>query len=224
MVELSVIIPVYNEEKNISLVYDRCITVAQKICSSFEIIFVNDGSKDDSFSIITQLSQEDARVKYIHLSRNFGHQIAVTAGLEASEGNHIVIIDADLQDPPALIEKLYLKAKEGYEVVYAKRNLRKGESAFKTITAKLFYRLLTKITSIEIPIDTGDFRIISRKVVDVLKKMPEQQKFLRGQIAWVGFKQTAVTYDRDERTDGKSGYTIRKMIRLAMDEIGRAHV
>jgi len=219
MIELSVVIPVFNEEKNISTIYNRCVSVANAISDYFEIIFVNDGSKDDSFQLIHQLAKQDLRVKYISLSRNFGHQIAVSAGLDICVGNYAVIIDADLQDPPEIINDLYTKAKEGFDVVYAKRNIRKGETLFKTITAKFFYRILTKITSINIPLDTGDFRIISRKVINVLKQMPEQQKFLRGQIAWVGFNQASVKYNRDERADGKSSYTIRKMVRLAFDGI-----
>ena len=219
MIELSVVIPVFNEEKNISTIYNRCVSVANAISDYFEIIFVNDGSKDDSFQLIHQLAKQDSRVKYISLSRNFGHQIAVSAGLDICVGNYAVIIDADLQDPPEIINDLYAKAKEGFDVVYAKRNIRKGETLFKTITAKFFYRILTKITSINIPLDTGDFRIISRKVINVLKQMPEQQKFLRGQIAWVGFNQASVSYNRDERADGKSSYTIRKMVRLAFDGI-----
>ncbi len=219
MIELSVVIPVFNEEKNISTIYNRCVSVADSISNYFEIIFVNDGSKDDSFQLIHQLAKQDSRVKYISLSRNFGHQIAVSAGLDICAGSYAVIIDADLQDPPELINDLYTKAKEGFDVVYAKRNIRKGETLFKTITAKFFYRILTKITSINIPLDTGDFRIISRKVINVLKQMPEQQKFLRGQIAWVGFNQASVKYNRDERADGKSSYTIRKMVRLAFDGI-----
>lgn len=219
MIELSVVIPVFNEEKNISTIYNRCVSVANAISDYFEIIFVNDGSKDDSFQLIHQLAKQDSRVKYISLSRNFGHQIAVSAGLDICVGNYAVIIDADLQDPPEIINDLYTKAKEGFDVVYAKRNIRKGETLFKTITAKFFYRILTKITSINIPLDTGDFRIISRKVIEVLKQMPEQQKFLRGQIAWVGFNQASVSYNRDERADGKSSYTIRKMVRLAFDGI-----
>jgi dolichol-phosphate mannosyltransferase len=219
MTTISVIIPVFNEEKNISSVYNRCVSVLDSIGESFELIFVNDGSKDNTFQMVYQLSETDARVKYISLSRNFGHQIAVSAGLEACCGDYAVIIDADLQDPPELIGNLYSKAKEGFDVVYAKRKLRKGETFFKSITAKFFYRLLKKITSINIPLDTGDFRIISRKVINVLKQMPEQQKFLRGQIAWVGFNQTAVEYQREERTAGTSGYTVKKMIRLAMDGI-----
>jgi glycosyltransferase involved in cell wall biosynthesis len=219
MTTISVIIPVFNEEKNISSVYNRCVSVLDSIGESFELIFVNDGSKDNTFQMVYQLSKTDARVKYISLSRNFGHQIAVSAGLEACCGDYAVIIDADLQDPPELIGNLYSKAKEGFDVVYAKRQLRKGETFFKSITAKFFYRLLKKITAINIPLDTGDFRIISRKVVNVLKQMPEQQKFLRGQIAWVGFNQTAVEYQREERSAGTSGYTVKKMISLAMDGI-----
>lgn len=219
MTTISVIIPVFNEEKNISSVYNRCVSVLDSIGESFELIFINDGSKDNTFQKVYQLSESDARVKYINLSRNFGHQIAVSAGLDACNGSYAVIIDADLQDPPELITSLYTKAQEGFDVVYAKRQLRKGETFFKSITAKFFYRLLKKITSINIPLDTGDFRIISRKVINVLKQMPEQQKFLRGQIAWVGFNQTAVEYQREERTAGTSGYTVKKMMRLAMDGI-----
>jgi dolichol-phosphate mannosyltransferase len=219
MTTISVIIPVFNEEKNISSVYNRCVSVLDSIGESFELIFVNDGSKDNTFQMVYQLSKTDVRVKYISLSRNFGHQIAVSAGLEACCGDYAVIIDADLQDPPELIGNLYAKAQEGFDVVYAKRQLRKGETFFKSITAKFFYRLLKKITSINIPLDTGDFRIISRKVINVLKQMPEQQKFLRGQIAWVGFNQTAVEYQREERSAGTSGYTVKKMISLAMDGI-----
>ena len=219
MTTISVIIPVFNEEKNISSVYNRCVSVLDSIGESFELIFINDGSKDKTFQLVYQLSATDARVKYINLSRNFGHQIAVSAGLDACNGSYAVIIDADLQDPPELITSLYAKVKEGFDVVYAKRQLRKGETFFKSITAKFFYRLLKKITTINIPLDTGDFRIISRKVINVLKQMPEQQKFLRGQIAWVGFNQTAVEYQREERTAGTSGYTVKKMMRLAMDGI-----
>lgn len=219
MTTISVIIPVFNEEKNIFSVYNRCISVLDSIGEDYELIFINDGSTDTTFQLVYQLSESDARVKYINLSRNFGHQIAVSAGLDACNGLYAVIIDADLQDPPELISNLYTKAQEGFDVVYAKRQLRKGETFFKSVTAKFFYRLLKKITTINIPLDTGDFRIISRKVINVLKQMPEQQKFLRGQIAWAGFKQTAVEYQREERTAGTSGYTVKKMIRLAMDGI-----
>jgi dolichol-phosphate mannosyltransferase len=165
------------------------------------------------------LAASDKNVRYINLSRNFGHQIAVTAGLDNCRGDAVVIIDADLQDPPELIVDLYRKMQEGFEVVYARRRNRSGESVLKKATAKIFYRILTKITTVKIPVDTGDFRILDRKVVDVLRNMPEQQKYLRGQIAWIGFNQTHIEYDRDERHAGHTGYTYTKMIRLALDGI-----
>lgn len=219
MVDVSIVIPIYNEEGNILLLHDRLTSVMNGVGVSFELIFINDGSKDQSISLIIQLAESDNRVKYINFSRNFGHQIAVTAGLDMAIGNAIVIIDADLQDPPELIADLYAKLKEGFQVVYAKRRQRGGETLAKKWTAKLFYRLLKRITSVDIPLDTGDFRIMDRKVVNVLKAMPEKNKFLRGQISWIGFKQTFVEYDRNERHTGQTGYTYRKMFRFAMDGI-----
>ena len=218
--DLSVIIPIYNEEGNIRPLIERLRGVIGTMgLNTVEYIFVNDGSRDRSMEIITELSKNNSEIRFINLSRNFGHQIAVTAGLENSSGDAIVIIDADLQDPPELIPALYQKLKSGFEVVYAKRKSRQGESFMKKFTAKIFYRILSKMTSISIPVDTGDFRIVDRKIVEVLKKMPEQQKFLRGQISWIGFNQTYVEYDRDERNAGKTGYTYKKMIRLALDGI-----
>ncbi len=217
--DLTVIIPIYNEEKNISILFERLKKVVSELSISYEFIFINDGSRDKSMELIRELASNDNSVRFINFSRNFGHQIAVTAGIDASKGNAVVIIDADLQDPPEIIPEMYHKMQEGFQVVYARRKTRAGESFFKKFTAKLFYRILTKITSIKIPIDTGDFRIMDRKIVDVLKDMPEQQKYLRGQIAWVGFKQTYVLYDRDERFAGETGYTYKKMIRLALDGI-----
>lgn len=217
--ELSVVIPIYNESANISVLYERLKAVVEDLQLSYELIFVNDGSRDDSLAQIQTLAKQDATVKFIDFSRNFGHQIAVTAGLDYSEGEAVVIIDADLQDPPELIKDLYEKMKEGFEVVYARRRRRKGEGVLKRATASLFYRILAKITSIDIPLDTGDFRIIHRKVVEELKRMPEQHKFLRGQIAWVGFRQTYIEYDRDQRHGGETGYTYAKMIRFAIDGI-----
>ncbi len=217
--ELTVIIPIYNEEINISILYDRLKKVISDLSVSHEFIFINDGSWDNSMILIRELAEKDSVVRFINFSRNFGHQIAVTAGIDASKGNAVVIIDADLQDPPEIISEMYHKMQEGFQVVYARRKTRAGESFFKKVTAKLFYRILAKITSIKIPLDTGDFRIMDRKIVDVLKDMPEQQKYLRGQIAWVGFKQTYVLYDRDERFAGETGYTYKKMIRLAFDGI-----
>lgn len=216
---LSVIIPIYNEELNINLLYERLNGVMTSLPLSYELVFVNDGSKDNSMSLIKGLAAKDSHVKFINFSRNFGHQVAVSAGIDYAKGEAIAIIDADLQDPPALIREMYEKMKEGYEVVYAKRRARAGESFLKRFTAKIFYRILNRITHINIPVDTGDFRIIDRKVADVLKEMPERQKFLRGQISWIGFNQTFVEYDRDERNAGKTGYTYRKMLSFALDGI-----
>lgn len=217
--DISVIIPIYNEEQNIPALFERLKKVVSDITHSFEFIFINDGSKDNSIQLIKIFASEYSFVKYIDFSRNFGHQIAVTAGLDQCSGNTAVIIDADLQDPPELISDLYKKLNEGYNVVYARRRKRDGEGFAKKFTAKLFYRLLSKITSISIPVDTGDFRIIDRKIIDVLKEMPEHEKFLRGQISWIGYKQTYIMYDRSERQAGKTGYTYRKMIRFALDGI-----
>lgn len=217
--DISFIIPIFNEEENLPLLYERLNGVSRQLGKSYEYIFINDGSRDASLELIKQFAERDPHVKFIHFSRNFGHQIAVSAGLDACRGEAVVIIDADLQDPPELILKLYEKYKQGYEVVYAKRKSRKGESFLKKFTAKMFYRILRKITSIEIPVDTGDFRIIDQKIVAVLRQMPEQQKYLRGQISWIGFRQTYVEYDREERHAGKTGYTYSKMLKLALDGI-----
>jgi dolichol-phosphate mannosyltransferase len=217
--DLSIIIPIYNEQENIPVLYDRLKKVVENMSVSYELLFINDGSNDDSLGVLIALSNADRNVNYINFSRNFGHQIAVTAGIDNCAGNAVVIIDADLQDPPELIVDLYSKLKEGFQVVYARRKSRSGESFMKKFTAKLFYRILAKITSIKIPVDTGDFRIMDRKIVDVLKQMPEQQKYLRGQIAWAGFNQTYITYDRDERYAGSTGYTYKKMIQFALDGI-----
>lgn len=217
--KLSIIIPIYNEQGNIDRLINRLKGVVSQLNIECEYIFINDGSKDDSINIIKNLAKIDSSVKFINFSRNFGHQIAVTAGLDKSKGDRIVIIDADLQDPPELIIEMFKKMDDGYEVVYAKRKARKGESWMKKITARMFYRILKAITSVNIPVDTGDFRIVDRKIVDVLKQMPEQQKFLRGQISWIGFNQTYVEYERDERNAGETGYTYKKMIRLALDGI-----
>lgn len=215
----SVIIPVFNEEDNIRPLYARLTRVLLTLGKPFELLFVNDGSRDHTLAVVKELAQSDQAVKYIDFSRNFGHQIAVTAGLHFSKGERIVIIDADLQDPPELIAAMDEKMSEGWNVVYAKRATREGESFFKKITAKLFYRLLARVTSISIPLDTGDFRIMDRKVVNALNQMPEHHKFIRGMVSWVGFKQTFVVYDRQERLSGKTGYTFRKMLRFAFDGI-----
>jgi len=217
--DISVIIPVFNEEKNIQSLYNRLSQVMQNLGVSYELVFVNDGSKDASIGLIKVLAKKNKEVKYIDFSRNFGHQIAVTAGLDKTIGDAVVIIDADLQDPPELIAEMYQKRKEGFEVIYAKRKNRKGESFLKLLTAKVFYRILSKMTSISIPVDTGDFRMIDKKIVEVLREMPEKNKYLRGQISWVGFKQTFVEYNREERQAGATGYTYRKMLHFALDGI-----
>lgn len=218
-IDISVIVPVHNEEGNIPLLHDRLQQTLAGLKLTYEIIFVNDGSRDQSMVAILALATQYPHVRYISFSRNFGHQIAVTAGLDHCRGGAAVIIDADLQDPPELIEQLWAKHQQGYQVVYARRRSRKGESAMKKATAKLFYRFMRRVTQIDIPLDTGDYRIIDRKVIDVLKRMPEQNKFLRGQISWAGFKQTFVEYDRNERNAGSTSYTYAKMIRFAIDGI-----
>lgn len=219
MLALSIIVPLYNEAENIQPLYERLKGVVTQLGVSHEFVFINDGSHDATIALVHEIAARDEAVKFIDFSRNFGHQIAVTAGLDRAVGDAVVIIDADLQDPPELILEMYAKMQSGYEVVYAKRRKREGESWLKKLTAKYFYRILKSITSVEIPVDTGDFRIMDRKVVDVLKQMPEHHKFLRGQISWIGFQQTYVEYDRDERNAGETGYTYRKMLKFALDGI-----
>ncbi len=217
--KLSVIIPIYNEEGNIPALFERLNSVVSKMDVEPEFLFVNDGSRDNSIALIKALAAKNTFVKYIDFSRNFGHQVAVSAGLDKASGDAIVIIDADLQDPPELIIEMFNKMQNGFDVVYAKRRARKGESFLKKFTAGMFYRILGSITSVSIPVDTGDFRIMSKQVADIVKSMPEKEKFLRGQISWVGFEQTFVEYDRDERQSGETGYTYSKMIRFALDGI-----
>lgn len=216
---LSVVIPIYNEQENLPVLHSRLTEVATSMGVPYELIYVNDGSADNSAYMLKAMASQDPNMRYVWLSRNFGHQIAVSAGLDRARGKRIAIIDADLQDPPELIKELWVKMDDGYEVVYAKRRKRKGESFMKLLTAKVFYRLLARITSVSIPVDTGDFRLMDAKVVHYLKLMPEQQKFLRGQISWIGFRQTYVEYDRKERTAGTTGYTYSKMLKFALDGI-----
>lgn len=217
--DISVIIPVFNEEANLTILHERLTKVLVEITQSYELIFVDDGSIDASLDKIIQLSEEDSNVYYLHLSRNFGHQLAVSAGMEFSKAKATVIIDSDLQDPPELIAKLYGEYKKGFDVVYAKRQNREGETFFKKLTAKMFYRLMKRLSSVEIPLDAGDFRLIDKKVVKAINRMPEKNKFIRGQIAWLGFKHSYVAYDRPAREHGKTGYTYGKMLRLAFDAI-----
>jgi glycosyltransferase involved in cell wall biosynthesis len=216
---ISIILPIYNEEKGLVQFTQNLNDSIRDIPHDFEIIFVNDGSQDHSLSVILELCRENSTYKYINLSRNFGHQIAVTAGIEHAKGDYIILMDSDGQDPPEVIRRLLAKAEEGYDVAYAQRIKRKDESWLKKITASAFYKMLNKITSVEIPVDTGDFRILNRKVADALIRMPEKQRYLRGQIAWLGYKQAAVSYEREGRNAGETGYTYKKMISLALDAI-----
>ena len=216
---ISIVLPIYNEEAGLASFVSELSLELTKTSENAEVIFVNDGSKDNSLTLIKKICEENKDFKYIDLSRNFGHQIAVSAGIDFAKGDKIMLIDSDGQDPPAVMHQMLAKMDEGYDVVYAQRIKRADESALKKLTAKFFYKFLNKITSIEIPVDTGDFRIINRKVANALKQMPEKQRYLRGQIAWLGFKQTAVSYERLGRNAGETGYTYRKMIRLALDAI-----
>ena len=217
--EISAIIPSYNEQDNVGLMYERMTKTLSKISPDYEIIYINDCSKDQTLLRIKELAAKDTHVKYLSFSRNFGHQIAVSAGLDYCSGKAVVIIDGDLQDPPELIEQMYEKYTEGYKVVYARRTSREGETWFKKATAKIFYRLLASMTSIDIPVDVGDFRLIDQVIVKHLRNMPEKSKYIRGQISWIGYKQTFVNYHRDARIYGKTNYPLRKMLRFALDGI-----
>jgi dolichol-phosphate mannosyltransferase len=218
-VDISVIVPVFNEESNLSVLHEKLVNVVTAITNSYEIIFINDGSKDNSLQVIKSLAQQYPQVKYVDFSKNFGHQLAVFAGLEHATGNAIVIIDADLQDPPELIVDLYNKLQQGFDVVYAQREQRVGETWHKLLTAKLFYRFINRLSDVAIPLDTGDYRIMTKKIKDIIVAMPEHNKFLRGQIAWTGFNQTSVLYKRNERYSGTTNYSYSKMFSFAFDGI-----
>ncbi len=217
--DISIVAPVYNEEATLPLFYRRLKQVLAETGLRYEIIFVDDGSSDGSAAIIRRLAQEEPGVRFLLLSRNFGHQPAVMAGLDHCRGACAVIIDSDLQDPPEVIPELYRRYRQGFEVVNTRRVRRRGENLFKRATARLFYTLLAKITDFDIPLDAGDFKLIDRTIIDHLRRMPERHKYLRGQIAWLGFRQTTLAYERQPRHAGSSGYPLRKMIRLAWDGI-----
>lgn len=220
MKKVSVIVPMYYEEEVAEECYKRLKRVLERINNyNYEIIFINDGSKDKTLSILLDIANEDKNVKIISFSRNFGHQCAVTAGLQYVTGDAIVIIDADLQDPPELIPDMLKLWEDGNEVIYGKRKSRKGESKFKLLTASMFYKTLNALSDVEIPRDTGDFRLVDRKVIDVINSLPEHNKFLRGLFSWVGFKQTPFEYERKERFAGKTKYPLKKMLKLAKDGI-----
>ena len=221
MKKISVVIPMYCEEEVADICYKRVVNNLKKLSDkySYEIIFINDGSKDSTLEILKKIASNDDNVKIISFSRNFGHQAAVTAGIRNVTGDAIIIMDADLQDPPELFEGMIEKWEEGYEVVYGKRKTREGESIFKLLTARMFYNTLNKLSEIEIPKDTGDFRLVDRKVIDVIAALPEHNKFLRGLFSWVGFNQYAYEYNRVNRVAGKTKYPFKKMFKLATDGI-----
>lgn len=220
MNKISVVVPMYNEQEVATICYDRLTQVLSKLDNyEYEIVFVNDGSKDDTLEILEILAKKDKCVKIISFSRNFGHQAAVTAGIRNVTGDAAIIIDADMQDPPEVIPQLLELWKQGNDVVYAVRKKRKGETKFKLLTAKAFYKMLNKLSNVYIPQDTGDFRLIDKKVVQALASMPEHNKFLRGLTSWVGFKQTPYEYERQERAAGKTKYPLSKMMKLALDGI-----
>jgi len=216
---ISVIAPVYNEKDSLNELYRRVSEVMNSQLDTWELVLVDDGSTDGSTEMMRELAKQDGRVRPVIFARNFGHQIAVSAGMAYSRGDAVVIIDADLQDPPEVILELMAKWREGYEVVYATRSEREGESGFKLLTASLFYRLIYRITDIKIPMNTGDFRLLDRKVVDLMNAMPEHNRFLRGMSAWVGFRQIGVPYKRAARFAGSSKYPLKKMIKLALNAI-----
>lgn len=218
--KVSFVIPMYYEEKVVEECYKRVKNVLNGLTQyDHEIIVVNDGSQDQTLPILEKLAKEDYQLKVLSFSRNFGHQAAVTAGLKYVSGDAIVIIDADMQDPPELIEEMLKLWEQGNEVIYGKRKTRKGESAFKLFTAKMFYKTLNALSDVEIPKDTGDFRLVDRKVVDTINQLPEHNKFLRGLFSWVGYKQMPFEYERQERFAGTTKYPLKKMLKLASDGI-----
>ena len=220
MNKVSVVIPMYYEEEVANECYNRMKKVLDELEKyDYELIFVNDGSKDKTLNILEEIAKKDEKAKVISFSRNFGHQAAVTAGLKFVTGDAIVIIDADLQDPPELIPEMLKLWEDGNEVIYGKRKTREGESHFKLFTAKMFYKTLNALSDVEIPKDTGDFRLVDRKVIDTINQLPEHNKFLRGLFSWVGYKQTAFEYERKERFAGKTKYPLKKMLKLASDGI-----
>ncbi len=216
---ISVVVPMYFEEEVASICYNRLLKTMDNIKYNYELIFVNDGSTDRTLDILEDIAQKDKRVKVVSFSRNFGHQLAVTAGIDKSKGEAVVLIDADMQDPPELIPQMIELWEKGYHVVYGKRKKRKGESRFKLATAKYFYRILNRLSDVTIPLDTGDFRLMDRKVADVLRSMPEKSRFIRGMVSWAGFKQIPLEYEREKRFAGTTKYPLKKMLKFAFDGI-----
>ncbi len=216
---LSIVVPVYNEQEVIDETFRRLSEVFADFFMEVEYIFINDGSRDNTYSKLKEIALKDSRVRVINFARNFGHQIAITAGMDYAKGDAVVIIDADLQDPPEVILKMVEKWQEGFEVVYGKRLQREGETFFKKLTAKMFYRFLDSMTDVKLPVDVGDFRLIDRKVCEAMKCLPERSRYVRGLVSWVGFKQSSVEYRREKRFAGETKYPLKKMLKLAGDGI-----
>ena len=215
----SVVVPIWNEEQVIPALYERVISVMEAAGESWELICVNDGSSDNSMAMLLALREQDPRLRLLDFSRNFGHQIAITAGTDFADGDAVIVMDADLQDPPEVVLEMIEKWRAGYEVIYAVRASREGESRFKLWTASLFYRLLQRISDVDIPLDAGDFRLMDRRVVLAMRRLREKHRFMRGLSSWVGFKQIGIEYERAERYAGETKYPLNKMMRLAIDAI-----
>lgn len=214
-IQYSLIFPVFNEQAVLPLLISRLKGLLENIDAPTEVIFVDDGSSDTSPIYLKEMVRTDARFRLIKLSRNFGHQIAISAGMDAASGEAVIVLDADLQDPPEVVLEMIEKWKQGFEIVYAQRVARQGETVFKRFTASLFYRMMRKLTAIDIPVDTGDFRLIGPKALNTFKAMPEKQRFVRGMFAWMGYRQTSVKFERPERAAGETKYPLSKMLKLA---------
>lgn len=215
--EISVVLPVFNEEANLPELEKRLRTVLTDCGRTWEVVFVDDGSRDRSFEVMARISKDDRRFRAVRLSRNFGHQMALTAGVDRARGRLVAVMDADLQDPPELLSQMLAKLDEGYEIAYAVRTAREGESAFKKATAHFFYRLLRRWTNVEIPVDVGDFRLMGPRAVSAFRSLRERHRFIRGMTAWVGFRQVGVPYARPPRLHGETKYPLRKMVKFALD-------
>src|SRR4051794_35135864 len=217
--EVSLVIPIFNEEAVLPRLDERVLALLDKLALSCEVVFVDDGSKDRSLELLRAMVDREPRYRAVSFSRNFGHQRAITAGMDAARGKAVVVMDADLQDPPEVILEMIAKWRDGYDVVYGRRRSRAGETTFKLLTARVFYRLFAAMIPIEVPLDTGDFRLMSRRVVVAMRELRETHLFVRGLVAWLGFKQTAVEYDRQARAAGETKYPLRKMLGFAFDGI-----
>lgn len=219
-VSLSIVVPCFNEHECLDQLHDRVTSIARKVVgNSFELVLVNDGSTDRTWDAIQRLVDSDSHTIGVNLARNYGHQLALSAGLELAVGERVFVIDADLQDPPELLTDMMQLMDQGHDVVFGQRAIRAGETRFKLATAKLFYRLLDRLSDVRIPVDTGDFRLMSRRVVDVLNSMPEQHRFIRGMVSWIGLSQVPIIYEREERIAGTSSYPLRKMVALATNAV-----